>query len=72
MVLELSDDEAAALARHLRQALNNHRYPLAPRLDPLKSVLAKLEPPTPPTSEPPLRPLTPDMAPSHGRGRRRR
>jgi hypothetical protein len=44
MTLDLTDDEAAALAKHLRQAIDNHRYPLAPRLDPLKSVLAKLEP----------------------------
>jgi hypothetical protein len=36
MHLDLSDDEAAALTKHLRQALDEARYPLAPRLDPLK------------------------------------
>jgi hypothetical protein len=47
MTLDLTDEEAAALAKHLRQALDYARYPLAPRLDPLKAILAKLEPPTP-------------------------
>jgi hypothetical protein len=47
MTLELTDEEAAALTKHLRQALDYARCRLAPRLDPLKSVLAKLEPPKP-------------------------
>jgi hypothetical protein len=47
MHLDLSDDEAAALTKHLRQALDYARYPFAPRLDPLKAVLAKLDPPKP-------------------------
>jgi hypothetical protein len=45
MTLDLTDDEAAALAQHLRQALDDHRYPYAPRPDPPKAILAKLEPP---------------------------
>jgi hypothetical protein len=69
MTLDLTDDEAAALTKHLRQALDNHRYPLAPRLNPLKSILAKLDPPKPKPE--PLPPLKPGMAPSVGRGRRR-
>jgi hypothetical protein len=44
MQLELSDEEARALARHLREALDYARYPYAPRHDPLKAVLAKLQP----------------------------
>ena len=72
MILDLTDDEAAALARHLRQTLDYDPYPFAPRLDPLKSILAKLEPPKPMPAPPPLRPLTPDMAPSRGERRRRR
>ena len=70
MVLDLSDEEAAALVRHLRQALDYHRYPLAPRLDPLKSILDKLEPPKPRPEPSP--PLNPGMGPSVGRVRRRR
>jgi hypothetical protein len=69
MILELSDDEAAALTRHLRQALDYDPYPLAPRIDPLKSVLAKLKPPTPRSEPPP--PLKPGMGPSRGQGRGR-
>jgi hypothetical protein len=40
-----------------RQKLDDERYPLAPRLDPLKAILAKLEPllPRPPFPLP-LRP----------------
>ena len=70
MTLDLTDDEARALTKHLRQAIDNHRYPLAPRLDPLKTILAKLEPPKPQYEPPP--PLKPGMGPSHGQGRRRR
>ncbi len=70
MTIELTDDKAAALTRYLRQKLNDERFQLAPRLDPLRAILAKLEPPAPPYERPP--PLTPDMGPSHGQGRRRR
>jgi hypothetical protein len=70
MVLDLTDDEARALAKHLRQALDYARHPLAPRLDPLKAILAKLEPPKPQPELPP--PLRSSMTPTHGQGRRRR
>jgi len=55
---ELSDEEVAALTKHLRQAIDDARFPLAPRLDPLKSILAKLEPPKP----------VPERLPPRGRG----
>ena len=74
MNLDLTEEEERTLAALLRQTLDYARYPLAPRLDPLKSILAKLDPPTPkpPTPKPPpLKSLTPDMAPRIGRGRRR-
>jgi hypothetical protein len=32
MHLDLSDEETAALSRHLRDALDYARYPFAPRL----------------------------------------
>jgi hypothetical protein len=45
MILDLTDDEAAALTRYLRQRLDGERFQFAPRLDPLKAILAKLDPP---------------------------
>jgi hypothetical protein len=45
MTLAPTEDEARALTRHLREALHFARYPFAPRLDPLKAILAKLDPP---------------------------
>jgi hypothetical protein len=68
--LTLSDEEHAALVRAVRKILDEDRFPLAPRLDPLKAVLAKLDPPAPRTE--PLPPLRPGMGPSRGQGRRRR
>jgi hypothetical protein len=44
MQLDLTDEEVLALTRLLRQTLDYARYPLAPRLDPLKAILAKLDP----------------------------
>jgi hypothetical protein len=56
MTLDLTDEEAAALARYLRQKLDDERFPFAPGLDPLKGILAKLEPPAPrPEPLPPLK-----------------
>jgi hypothetical protein len=49
-------------AKHLRQTLDQARYPRPPRLDPLKAILAKLELPTPKPEPPP--PLQAGMAPS--------
>ena len=68
MTLDLTDDEAHALAKHLRQAIDYARFPMAPRLDPLKAILAKLEPPKPQPE--PLPPLKPGMGPSAGQGKR--
>jgi hypothetical protein len=66
MILDLSDDETRALARHLRHALDFDPYPHAPRLDTLKAILEKLEPA--PARPEPLPPLRPGMAPTHGAG----
>ena len=38
--LDLTDDEKAALVAHLRHALEYDPFPFAPRLDPLKAILA--------------------------------
>lgn len=43
------------LAKHPRRALDDNPYPKAPRPDPLKAILAKLDPPAPkPEPLPPL------------------
>ena len=69
MLLDLIDDEKAALVTHLRHAIEYDPFPFAPRLlDPLKSILAKLDPPQPQPE--PLPPLKSGMGPSQGRGRR--
>jgi hypothetical protein len=55
MTLDLTGDEAAALARCLRHVIEDDRFPLAPRLEPLKAILGKLDPPKPqPEPLPPL------------------
>jgi hypothetical protein len=47
MTSDLTDDEAHALAKRLHRALDDDPFSFAPRLDPLKAILAKLEPPQP-------------------------
>jgi hypothetical protein len=44
MHLELSDEEAAALARELHDIVENDRYPFSPRIRTLRAILAKLRP----------------------------
>ena len=44
MNLDLTDEEHAALLRLVKRTIDEDRYPLSPRLDPLKAILAKLEP----------------------------
>ncbi len=53
MMLDLSDDEKHALAELLRRTIEDSRYPLSPRLAPLRAILAKLEPPGPRHELPP-------------------
>jgi hypothetical protein len=69
MNLALTDDEVLALAEHLRRAIDNDRFPLSPRLAPLKAILAKLDPPA--SRSELLPPLKAGLAPSRGRGSRR-
>jgi hypothetical protein len=42
--IDLTDEEHAAVTAAIRRAIEGDRYPRAPRLDPLRSALAKLEP----------------------------
>jgi len=59
MQVELSGDERDALARFIRSTINADRYPLSPRLAPLKAILARLDPK--PQAQP-LPPSTPRRA----------
>jgi hypothetical protein len=42
--IELTDDERAAITAAIKRITEEDRYPHAPRLDPLRSALAKLDP----------------------------
>ena len=42
--LELTDDEAQALVRVLGDAIDSDRYPLSPRMQVLRGILARLRP----------------------------
>jgi hypothetical protein len=44
MILDLTDEETEALARLLRQTIDDDRYPLSPRIRTLKATLAKIRP----------------------------
>ena len=39
--LDLTDDEAPALVKQLRNIVENDRYPLSPRIQTLKGILAQ-------------------------------
>jgi hypothetical protein len=51
--IDLTDDELAAVKAEIRRAVEEDRFPRAPRLDPLRSALAKLDPAALPPKEPP-------------------
>lgn len=61
--IDLTDDEHAALTAAVRRTIREDKFPNAPRLAPLKSALAKLDPgsvrtptrPKPPLPEAPMR-----------------
>jgi len=52
MQLELTDEEELALAAELKRAITQDRYPLSLRVQTLKGILAKLEPPAPVAAAP--------------------
>jgi hypothetical protein len=69
----LTEEERAAVAQALRRMIDADRFPLAPRLRPLKSALAKLDPPDMPPSEPlppPKAWVNSSIGQRKGRGRR--
>jgi hypothetical protein len=66
---DLTDDERAALTAAVRKVIDDDPYPRAPRLDALRSALAKLDPSSAPRPLPPFKP--PPQGPARSRGRRR-
>jgi hypothetical protein len=69
MHLDLSDAETEALIQDLSGIINYARYPLSPRIQTLRPILAKLKPePARPVASPEPRVYEP---PSRGRYRRR-
>ena len=73
-IADLTDEEASALRNLLTQTIENDRYPLPPRIQTLRGILAKFGP-SAPAPPPPARPPTPEERdPSRrpqGRSRRR-
>ena len=69
MQLDLTDDELAALTRLLKRTLDTDRFPLSPRLYPLRAILEKIEPPLPREPRPPPKVYTPPRASAHQRRR---
>jgi hypothetical protein len=68
---DLTDDELAALLAAARKALADDPFPRAPRLDALRSALAKLDPASAPMPLPERQPL-PEAPMRHCAGRRAR
>jgi hypothetical protein len=67
-MLDLTDEETDALARLLSRTTDNDRYPLSPRVQTLKGILAKIRP------EPAREPMPPRKvyAPPRGTTTKRR
>jgi hypothetical protein len=51
-IIDLPDDELAAVAAAIRRAIEDDKFPHAPRLDPLRAALARLEAASNPTPAP--------------------
>jgi hypothetical protein len=64
--IDLTDDERAAVTAAVRRTLEADRFPLAPRLAPLRSALAKLDPAMAPRAAVPTRPPLPQAARTRG------
>ena len=67
--ITFTDAERTALIAAVRKVLDADRYPRAPRLEPLRSALAKLDPASVPEPFPERKPLP--EAPGRTRGERR-
>jgi hypothetical protein len=62
MTLDLTDEETAALARLLTNTIDADRYPLSPRIQTLKAILAKIRPEPARATLPPLKNYEPPRA----------
>jgi hypothetical protein len=69
MHLDLTDDEAAALAAQLKRTIAEDRYPLSPRIQTLKCILDKLDPQPVREPLPPPKMYTPPRAATRRRYR---
>jgi hypothetical protein len=72
MTLDLTDDDKAALIELLRDMIDRDRFPLSPRIQQLRAILAKLAPALPrPQLLPPPKP-SPRPSATLAKSRRRR
>ena len=53
--IDLPDDELAAVTAAIRRAIEDDKFPHAPRLDPLRAALARLEAASEPNAPPPAK-----------------
>jgi len=67
MMLDLTDDETDALATLLRRTIDDDRYPLSPRVQTLKGILAKIRPEPVREPLPPPKVYGPPSKDRHGR-----
>jgi hypothetical protein len=51
-IFDLTDAEFAAVTAAIRRAVEDDRFPRAPRLDPLRAALARFEAAAEPTAQP--------------------
>ena len=66
--IDLTDNEYAAVTAAIRRAIEDDRFPLAPRLNPLRAALAKFDAEPKLTPEPPLPKTPPVPEATTGRG----
>jgi hypothetical protein len=69
--LDLDDEELAAVIAALREKLDRDRYPRAPRLEPFRAALAKLDPASAPRAPAPPRGPLPQASRTRGSRARR-
>jgi hypothetical protein len=69
--VDLTDEELAAVIAALKEKLDRDRYPRAPRLEPFRVALAKLDPTAAPRSVAPPKPPLPQAGPTRGPRARR-
>ena len=53
--IDLTDDELAAVTAAIRRLIDEDRFPHAPRLDPLRAALARLDAAAQPKAPPPAK-----------------